>query len=114
MLFPGITVYNDVVNITTTSLQVPYQLIYKLLEGSRGIFHAKRHDFVLVQSFQCNKCRDPFCTFCKWSCQYPFSKSNLLTNLAGPILSMQSLIRGMGYEFVFVTVFNFLKSVQKQ
>ena len=40
-------------------------------------------------------------------CQYPFSKSNLLTNLAGPILSMQSSIRGMGYESVLVTAFNF-------
>ena len=40
------------------------------------------------------------------TCQYPFNRSNLLTNFTRPIFSMQSSILGIGKESVLVTEFN--------
>lgn len=48
----------------------------------------------------------------KGTWQYPFSRSNLLTYLADPTLSMQSSIRRSRKEFGFVILFTLRKSEQ--
>ena len=47
-------------------------------------------------------------------CQNPLSKSNLVTNVACPTLSMQLSTRAMGYESDFATLFTLAGQVAKQ
>ena len=95
MLFPSLAVDNQIIYIAFTAFDVSYNMIDHSLKGCRCVFHTKSASGV-------QKAENSLARSVRGTCQYPFRRSNLLTNFAVPILSMQSSIRGIGYESVLV------------
>ena len=106
MILPRVAKNDGVINVCFTTIKTSNDTVYKALNGGWRILYSKLGNFVLnrgVTKADISLARSGRGTF-----QNPFSKSNLVTYLAFPILSIRSSTRGIGKESDFVTLFTLL------
>lgn len=106
---PVSRVHNHIIEIDTAVWYVSEHQMHQPLKSGRGISHAKKQSLCIArngQGWQTQRFQG--------TCQYPLSRSNFVITAVGPMLSMQSSMRGSGNESGTVTALTLWKSGQKR